>query len=75
MPFWVAEIEAFFLEKLPKPLLTRDQIKLMRSDNVASGTCPGLMDLGIKPTPCEAILPSYLRRYRTPLAQSKIANS
>lgn len=74
VPFWIAEIEAFFLEKLPKPLLTSDQVKLMRTDNVASGNCPGLAELGIAATPCEAILPSYLRRYRTPLAQSKIAN-
>ncbi|WNK00427.1 complex I NDUFA9 subunit family protein [Thalassospiraceae bacterium LMO-JJ14] len=73
VPFWVAEIEAFFLEKLPKPLLTTDQIRLMQTDNVAGGTLPGLTDLGIAATPAEAILPTYLRRYRTPLAQTRTA--
>lgn len=70
-PFWLLELKAFFLEKLPKPLLTRDQVKLMQTDNVLSGEKPGLADLGIAPTPAEAVLPSYLRRYRTPLAQAR----
>ncbi|MEX2311430.1 MAG: complex I NDUFA9 subunit family protein [Rhodospirillales bacterium] len=75
MPLWAAEIKAFFLEKLPKPLLTRDQVKLMQTDNVVSANAPGLAELGIAPTPCEAILPSYLRRYRTPLKQTRIAGN
>ncbi|MBO6519036.1 MAG: complex I NDUFA9 subunit family protein [Rhodospirillales bacterium] len=70
-PFWVLELKAFFLEKLPKPLLTTDQVKLMQTDNVASGTLPGLADLGVTATPAEAVLPTYLRRYRTPLAQAR----
>ena len=70
-PFWLLELKAFFLEKLPKPLLTRDQVKLMQTDNVLSGEKPGLADLGIAQTPAEAVLPSYLRRYRTPLAQAR----
>lgn len=70
-PFWVLELKAFFLEKLPKPLLTTDQVKLMQTDNVLSGEKPGLADLGVTPTPAEAVLPSYLRRYRTPLAQAR----
>jgi uncharacterized protein YbjT (DUF2867 family) len=73
VPFWVAEFEAFFLEKLPKPLLTTDQVRLMQTDNVASGKLPGLGDLGVAATPAEAILPTYLRRYRTPLAQTRMA--
>jgi len=35
-------------------------------DNVAGGTAPGLADLGIAPTPAEAIVPGYLARYRPP---------
>jgi len=73
VPLWVLEIEAFFLEKLPKPLLTSDQVKLLQRDNVAGGTLPGLTDLGVSATPAEAILPTYLRRYRTPLAQARTA--
>ncbi|MBO6947984.1 MAG: complex I NDUFA9 subunit family protein [Rhodospirillales bacterium] len=70
-PFWLLELKAFFLEKLPKPLLTRDQVKLMQTDNVLCGEKPGLADLGVAQTPAEAVLPSYLRRYRTPLAQAR----
>jgi len=73
VPLWILEIKAFFLEKLPKPLLTTDQVKLLQSDNVAGGTLPGLAELGISATPAEAILPTYLRRYRTPLAQTRVA--
>ncbi len=75
IPFWVAEIKAIFLGMLPKPLLTPDQVKLMQTDNVASGALPGLKELGISATPAEAILPTYLRRYRTPLAQSKMVDN
>jgi len=70
-PLWILEIKAFFLEKLPKPLLTTDQVKLLQKDNVAGGSLPGLSELGISATPAEAILPTYLRRYRTPLAQTR----
>ncbi len=71
VPFWLLAFKAFFLEKLPKPLITTDQVKLMHVDNVLSGTLPGLNELGISATPAEAILPTYLRRYRTPLAQAR----
>ena len=70
IPFWVAEIQAFFMEKLPKPLLTTDQVRLMQTDNVASGDQLGLSDLGIQPTAAESILPTYLHRYRVPRAQA-----
>ena len=39
------------------------QAKLLRQDNVAQGL-PGLAELGIEPTACEVILPTYLDRYR-----------
>lgn len=72
IPFWVAEIQAFFLEKLPKPLLTRDQLRLMETDNVASGKEAGLVDLGIQPMAAEAILPTYLHRYRVHRTQAEV---
>ena len=75
IPFWVAEIQASILEKLPKPLLTTDQIRLMQTDNVLSGEQKTLSDLGIKPMAAEAILPSYLHRYRIPRAQAHAAGS
>lgn len=48
---------------LPTPI-TADQVILLKADNVCSGTYPGLGDLGVTPTTLEAVLPSYLYRYR-----------
>ena len=43
-------IPAFFLQKLPKPPFTVDQMKLLKKDNVLENNLPGLKQLGIKPT-------------------------
>ncbi len=64
LPFWVASIQAGLLEVLPVPPLTRDQVRLLRQDNVVDPTEPGFAALGIEPTGLAAILPSYLRRFR-----------
>lgn len=64
VPYWLASLEATFLQLMPKPLLTRDQVELLKSDNVVSGDLPGLAELGIEPTGAEAIIPTYLGRYR-----------
>jgi len=60
----VASIEGWFLEKTPWPLLTRDQVKLLKGDNVVGSGALGLDALGVTPTPLEAILPIYLARFR-----------
>ncbi|MEX2201691.1 MAG: complex I NDUFA9 subunit family protein [Dongiaceae bacterium] len=64
IPFWAASLKASFLGLLPVPPLTRDQVRLLRSDNIVSGSQPGFAALGLAPTAMAAILPSYLRRYR-----------
>lgn len=46
------------------PVLTRDQVELLKSDNVVADGALGLADLGLAPTAVEAIIPSYLFRYR-----------
>ncbi|NQV83137.1 MAG: complex I NDUFA9 subunit family protein [Rhodospirillales bacterium] len=69
VPFPVAAIAAWFLELWPKPLLTRDQVLSLTRDNVVSGKNLGFKDLGISPTDAETILPTYLRRFRTPARQ------
>ena len=43
-------IPAFFLQQLPKPPFTVDQMKLLKKDNILDYNLPGLKELGIKPT-------------------------
>ena len=64
VPFVLARIKAAFLGLLPHPLLTLDQVRLLQSDNVVSEGALTLRDLGIVPEAAEAILPSYLWRFR-----------
>ncbi|MBF0166926.1 MAG: complex I NDUFA9 subunit family protein [Alphaproteobacteria bacterium] len=64
LPPFVGKIQAFFLQFLPKPPLTPDQMKLLAKDNLPSGKLPGLADLDIKPTAPEAIVPGYLSRHQ-----------
>ncbi|MCA3557956.1 MAG: complex I NDUFA9 subunit family protein, partial [Rhodobacter sp.] len=45
-------------------LITRDQVRNLAHDNVVSPHARGLADLGIAPTPIDAVLPEYLWRYR-----------
>lgn len=46
------------------PVLTADQVELLRSDNVVSDGAAGLEALGVTPRSVEAIVPTYLYRYR-----------
>jgi NADH dehydrogenase len=65
VPFPIAEFLGIFAQLLPNAPLTRDQVKLLRKDNVVASGMPNLADLGIEPTAAEIILPTYLTRYRT----------
>jgi len=68
VPWPVARLQASVLEMLPNPLLTNDQLKQLAVDNVVSeaATREGrtLQGLGIRPQSLEAILPTYLWRFR-----------
>jgi NADH dehydrogenase len=64
VPFWAASLKATFLELLPKPPLTRDQVELLKTDNVVSDGAKTLADLGIEATPVEVIVPTYLDKFR-----------
>ena len=64
VPFPIAWLKAGVLELLPNPPLTRDQLEMLKSDNVADPDLPGLADLGVEPTACEVVLPTYLDRFR-----------
>jgi len=64
LPSFIAAFKARFLELLPNPPLTRDQLKLLAHDNVVSGGAKGLADLGVVPTPVGAVVPRYLGRFK-----------
>ncbi len=68
VPFPLAKFQATFLQFLPKPLLTPDQVELLKADNVVSADAEydarTLAGLGINPTAMEVIVPSYLWRFR-----------
>ena len=68
IPFFIAKLEAMFLQFLPTPLLTPDQVDLLHADSVVSEQAKAegrtLQGLGIEPEPLEAIVPSYLWRFR-----------
>jgi uncharacterized protein YbjT (DUF2867 family) len=68
LPFSLATFQATFLQLLPKPLLTPDQVKLLKVDNVVSPEAERerrtLPALGIAPTTIAAVVPTYLWRFR-----------
>ena len=66
VPEAVLAFKARFFELLPDPPLTRDQIAMLRRDNVVSDDpeIARFADLGIEPAALEAIVPEYLARYR-----------
>ena len=47
MPLPIAQMSARFFEIMPKPLLTRDQLKLLKYDNVLSGKYKSNSDIGV----------------------------
>ena len=46
-PLKLAELSARFFELMPNPLLTRDQLRLLKHDNIASGKYKTNFDIGI----------------------------
>jgi NADH dehydrogenase len=70
MPFFLASLLGTVSSWIPfvKPVVTADQVILLKSDNVVSAAAVAegrtLQGIGIVPTSSAAILPSYLTRYR-----------
>lgn len=67
--FGMEMLDALTLGLLPKELrLTRDQVSLLQTDNVVSEAAKAegrtLEGIGIQPSALEAIIPSYLTRFR-----------
>jgi uncharacterized protein YbjT (DUF2867 family) len=68
VPFAVLKLQAAFLQYLPKPPLTPDQVELLKSDNVVAATAHEqgrtLEGLGLVPNSIASIVPDYLWRFR-----------
>lgn len=68
VPWPIAELQGSILGMLPSPLLTRDQVTLLRTHNVVSEAAEkdgrSFAGLGIKPQSTDVILPGYLWTYR-----------
>jgi NADH dehydrogenase len=64
VPVPLVRLQACLLEMLPGKLLTRDQLKLLKHDNVVASDALSLSDLGIGATAVEQIVPDYLSRFR-----------
>ncbi len=68
VPFALMKLQAAFLQFLPKPPITPDQVELLKHDNVVSDDARGdsrtLEGLGIVPESMAAVVPSYLWRFR-----------
>ncbi|CAI08036.1 complex I NDUFA9 subunit family protein [Aromatoleum aromaticum] len=57
LPNGLAMMQAALMEWLPNPIMSRDNLRSMRVDNVASGAP---LPFGMTPTPLEAVAPSYI---------------
>lgn len=83
IPFFLARIMAGILDLVQavtgglvrNSILTRDQVKSLRHDNVVADGARGFAALGMTPTPYEAILPEYLYRFRPAGQYDAITNS
>jgi NADH dehydrogenase len=63
IPFAVAEMQAGLLELFPNPPLTRDQVRLLKTDKVLSGMQPTLGDLGVQSRRLDDFLAALKDKY------------
>lgn len=83
IPFFAARLMAFGFDMLQvvslglikNPAATRDQVKNLARDNVASASAKSFADLGITPTSLDTVLPDYLWRFRPSGQYAEIKNS
>lgn len=72
LPFWLAGIAGWGFDMvqtvsgglLTNRIVTRDQVRLLRTDNIVAPDARGFAELGIQPTAPEAIIRDYLWRFR-----------
>jgi NADH dehydrogenase len=64
IPFWIAKIQALFLQYFPGAPLTPDQVTSLKTHNIVSDDAMTLTDLGVRQTSMDTILPTYLGRFK-----------
>ena len=64
IPKTMAILMAKFFQLLPNPLLTEDQIQLLKNNNIVLNDNYTFKYLGINPVSLELILPDYLKRFK-----------
>ena len=64
IPWTLAKFQAKFFQLFPKPLLTSDQVEILKYDNIVTNKYPTLKDLKINPESIESVLPNYIWRFR-----------
>lgn len=82
LPFWYARLAGWGFDMIAKmtgglipAMITRDQVKMLRHDNVVGDDAKGLADLGVTPTAMDAVLDDYLYCYRPSGQYSEITDS
>ena len=63
VPWSILKLQSYFLQYLPKPPITPDQILLLQHNSVATGKYPLLTTLGITPQDIQSIF-SFWKRFR-----------
>jgi len=64
MPIFAMQLPAALASILPNPPITRDQLRMLSSDNIVNEKMPDITSFGIIPQPIEAHVPNYLSCYR-----------
>lgn len=68
IPFWIAKLQAAFVQMIPGAPITVDQLRMLQIDNIVSEDAireaRTFKELGIAPQAVETIVPNYLVRFR-----------
>jgi len=65
IPEFLATIMAWFFERFPRPLITRDQLKILKTNNVTQDGALTFFDLQVQPRTVEEIVPTYLNIHKS----------
>ena len=64
VPIFAMQVPAAMASILPNPPITRDQLRMLDTDNIANENMLDITSFGITPQPIEAHVPNYLSCYR-----------